>query len=83
MAQPEEMTTAMPVFTATDLEGVEGVPLQGIWRCAALLQPIELRLGCPVAGQADGVPIALGRERLDAHMLAYRAKNVIDAPRGM
>lgn len=82
-AQPEGRTTAMPAFTATDLEGVGGVLLQGISRCAALLQPIELRPGCPVAGQADGVPIAPGRERLDAHTLAYRAENVIDTPRGI
>jgi len=35
----------MRVFIATDLEGVGGVLLQGISRCAALLRPIELRLG--------------------------------------
>jgi len=73
----------MPVFTATDLEGVQGVLLQSISRCAALLQRIELRLGRPVAGQADGVPIAPGRERLDAHTLSYWAENAIDAPRGI
>jgi len=43
--------------------------------------PVELRVEYNITGQADGVPIIPGRERLDARTIAYRGATIVDAAR--
>lgn len=41
--------------------------------------PVELKIEYNLTGQADGVSIIPGRERIDARTVAYRAANVVEA----
>jgi D-amino peptidase len=43
--------------------------------------PVEIRVEYNITGQADGVSIIPGRERLDARTIAYRGANVVEAAR--
>jgi D-amino peptidase len=42
-------------------------------------EPVELRIEYNVTGQADGVGVIPGRERVDSRTVAYRAPNIVDA----
>ena len=44
-------------------------------------EPVEIRVEYNITGQADGVRIIPGRERLDARTVAYRGANIMEACR--